>query len=53
MDADLISAIAKDLAPLREAGVRGDYRSKLMRLMARVAKRIDRVVATISSALPT
>jgi hypothetical protein len=50
LDADLIITIAKDLAPLREAGARGDYRGRLLRLMARVAKRIDRVAATIASA---
>jgi UTP:GlnB (protein PII) uridylyltransferase len=51
LDADLIVAIAKDLAPLREAGIRSDYRAKLVRLMARVAKRIDRVVATLETSL--
>lgn len=49
LDADLIAAIAKDLAPLRAAGVRGDYRAKLLRLMGRVAKRIDRVASTIAA----
>jgi hypothetical protein len=48
LDADLITAIAKDLAPLRAAGVRGDYRAKLVRLMGRVAKRIDRVAASLT-----
>lgn len=52
LDAELITAIAKDLAPLRKAGVRGDYRGKLVRLMDRVAKRIDRVAATIEATLP-
>src|SRR5207249_3500588 len=47
MDPSLITAIAKDLAPLREAGVRGDYKARIERLMKRVATRIDRVATTI------
>lgn len=42
-----IVEIAKDLAPLRLAGVRGDYAQELERLLQASAQRIDRVAHEI------
>lgn len=47
MEPEVIVEIAKDLAPLRLAGVRGDYGQELERLMQASAIRIDRVSAAI------
>lgn len=50
MEAQLLTRVAKDLEPLRRAGVRAPYELKLRRLMAATARRIDRVAATLAEA---
>src|SRR5207244_3823906 len=49
MEPELLAQIAKDLEPLKRAGVGEPYREKLERLMLEVARRIDRVAAAIET----
>jgi hypothetical protein len=48
MEPDVIVQMAKDLAPLRNAGVREDYDEELGKLLITSALRIDRVAAAIA-----
>ncbi len=43
---------ASDLAPLRRAGVRGDYQRELTKLLQAASIRVDRVILEIESKLP-
>jgi hypothetical protein len=52
MQPELITRIARDLEPLRRAGLREPYRDKLMTICAEVARRVDRVAATLQSGSP-
>jgi GlnD PII-uridylyltransferase len=47
MEPEILARIAKDLEPLKRAGVREPYRDKLAKLMQEVARRVDRVADAI------
>jgi UTP:GlnB (protein PII) uridylyltransferase len=49
MEPEILARIAKDLEPLKRAGVKEPYRQKLVRLMAEVAHRVDRVAAALET----
>lgn len=49
MEPEILLAIAKDLEPLKRAGVRGAYGERLSRVMAGVAESVDRVAETLRS----
>ena len=52
IEPDQIVATANDLAPLRRAGVRGDYQRELTKLLQAASLRVDRVVTEIERKLP-
>jgi hypothetical protein len=53
MEPDLMVEIARDLSPLAEAGIRGDYGHQLEKLMAATRVRVDRVAARMLERLST
>ncbi|MCB9654377.1 MAG: hypothetical protein H6729_09645 [Deltaproteobacteria bacterium] len=51
LDVEAIVEIAADLPPLRHAGVRQDYETEIIKLLAESKSRIDRVASALSERL--